>query len=107
MDHTFVYMRGYSCPRSNPPQDDPQKRDPTLAPSGGLRIAKEIYSPGLRLARPVRRNGSLDQPLLRFRLRYTNGLVRTHTKIVLDAVVGVATLFKCRRSLLHAICPPL
>lgn len=72
----------------NPRQDHPQKGDTAVAPSGGLPIAEKIYCPGLRLARPLRRNSSLDQHLLRFRLRYTNGLVRTHmcVEIVLNTV---------------------
>lgn len=48
-----------------PRQDDPQKGDPALAPPGGLPTAEKVYRPGLRLARPLRWNGSMDQHLLR------------------------------------------
>lgn len=82
-----VQMRQLSCLCLNPLQDNPHKRDPTLAPSGDLRTAAKVFRPGLRLARSVRWHGSLDQPLLRIRLRYTDGLVRT--AIVFNVVVGV------------------
>ena len=84
--HAFVNERSV-CLCLIPTQDNPHERDPALEPTRDLRTTAKVYCPGLRMAWPVRRHGSLDQYLLRIRVRYANGLVRTRIAIILNAMI--------------------